>query len=143
MTDDDFERAAVSWLTTRGYTVTKRGTDLLNDLEASVGAVKASRTEAPTVFDEFWALYPRKVGKAAARKAFIKAWDPRVVVNGLKAWLSVDAFNSDPNYILHASTWLNQKCYNDIPMPYKGIQKPTQGPSRTRKALDDWLNDGV
>jgi len=116
--------------------------------KAAKPAEPAKPAEEPVdAFDEFWASYPRKVGKALARKAFAKVDGPSALV-GLDEWLAAGAFNDDPKYILHASTWLNQKCYNDEPTPY--VSKFTKpqiskdgGVSSTRKALDEWLNDGT
>lgn len=130
MTDDELERSLVSWLALRGYLITK------------VDVVDVEITEVLDPFDEFWASYPRKVGKPLARKAFAKAGDPGQVLSGLYHWREVGAFAPVEKYRPHASTWLNQKCYLDDPVPYgqDSFKKPQVG-SRTRSALDDWLNE--
>lgn len=73
---------------------------------------------ATVSFDEFWSVYPRKVGKDAARKAWqsaVKREDPRVIANG--AW----RYGNDPNlptdkqYIPHPATWLNAGRWADEP----------------------------
>lgn len=58
-------------------------------------------------FDEFWALYPRKVNKAKARTAFARALkraDLSVILAALreqsKGW-------TDPQFVPHPTTWLN------------------------------------
>lgn len=68
-------------------------------------------------FDEFWALYPRKTAKGAARKAYAKAMK-LVYHNDLMHALSqqVEGMKiKDPKFIPHASTWLNQERWEDDP----------------------------
>lgn len=71
----------------------------------------------PTEFDRFWAVYPRHVGKDAARKAFSKALgritedDPLAVIlagveRALPGW-------DDPNFIPHPASWLNAGRWDD------------------------------
>lgn len=75
-------------------------------------------------FSEFWKAYPRKVGKVAAKKAFVKAWsamvsdgsEPTDILTG------VALFARDPNkpskeFLPHPSTWLNEGRWDDEPYP--------------------------
>lgn len=72
-------------------------------------------------FEAFWNVYPRKVGKVSARKAFLKAAsvaNPLVIIGG------ADRMASDPNlpeaaFIPHAATWLNRGGWDDEPYPKK------------------------
>lgn len=66
-------------------------------------------------FDAFWAAYPRRVGKEAARKAWagclkrgVQTWH---MIEGAQ-WLA-DHPPDDPQFIPHPSTWLNQGRYDD------------------------------
>lgn len=66
-------------------------------------------------FEGFWKAYPRKVGKAAAKKAFKAALKKTDVETIKRAFV---AFNKtcrgkDPQYIPHAATWLNQERWED------------------------------
>lgn len=68
-------------------------------------------------FDEFWEAYPRKVGKAAARKAFLKLGE-----SGVRAVAGARRLANDPNlppaqYIPHPTTWLNRAGWEDDPLP--------------------------
>jgi hypothetical protein len=77
---------------------------------------RASAPREPTGFPEFWALYPAKVGKQAALKAWPKAvrsagGDPLQIVLGLKTRLHL--FNTD--FIPNPATWLNQGRWDDDP----------------------------
>lgn len=70
-------------------------------------------------FEDFWNLYPRKVGKAAARSAFAKACmalgAPNVVLEGARR------YRDDPNrveaFTAHPTTWLNAGRWEDDPLP--------------------------
>lgn len=72
-------------------------------------------------FDEWWALYPRKVAKKSAEKAWSKlAPDARLVeqiMAGLKAQLHSKAMQpnamGDKSYIPHAATWINGRRWED------------------------------
>lgn len=70
----------------------------------------------PTGFEEFWNLYPAKVGKGAALKAWPKAvrqagGDPSEIILALKARLHL--FN--PDFVPNPATWLNQGRWEDDP----------------------------
>ena len=67
------------------------------------------------VFDEIWDLYPRKVGKGAARNALKAAFkkhdeaDIRVALYDYVKTLD----GKEQKYIPHLSTWLNQERWAD------------------------------
>jgi DNA-binding transcriptional ArsR family regulator len=70
-------------------------------------------------FDEAWTAYPRKIGKAAARKAWEKA-TAKVSPDVLSAKLAeyVDSLaGADPRYIPHLATWLNGERWEDEVAP--------------------------
>jgi hypothetical protein len=61
-----------------------------------------------TTFDEFWAEYPRHVGKLAAQRAYEKARKhatPDAILAGLLAFKR--CLPREERFIPHASTWLN------------------------------------
>lgn len=72
-------------------------------------------------FSEFWQVYPRKVGKGAAKKAFAKA---HAKANG-DVVLGAQRFAADPNlpyeknFIPHPATWLNDERWDDEPLPHR------------------------
>lgn len=70
---------------------------------------------------DFWPLYPRKVCKFASRKAWNKI-RPRTqesldaIMEGLKRWLAYwSERETEPDFIPHATTWLNQHRWEDEP----------------------------
>ncbi len=77
----------------------------------------SSKPTASTEFDSFWAGYPRKVGKEAARKAFAKALklaDLKEIMSGVGA-LRAEVAGKDPKFTPHPSTWLNEGRWDDEP----------------------------
>jgi hypothetical protein len=73
-------------------------------------------------FDEFWSLYPRKVGKEQARKAYRSAVlrskvDPDCIIAGLKTQLAFlrNQRTRDPrqDFCPHPSSWLNAGRWED------------------------------
>jgi hypothetical protein len=72
-------------------------------------------------FNLFWAIYPRKEAKGAARTAFIKACKKasiELIIEGAKRFASDP--NRQPEFTAHASTWLNQERWTDTPLPQRG-----------------------
>lgn len=73
-------------------------------------------------FEKFWNVYPIKVGKGAAKKAFEKAIRMASVEDIIKG---ATRYKLDPNrvdaYTAHASTWLNAQRWLDDPLPVRVI----------------------
>lgn len=68
-------------------------------------------------FEEFWAWYPRKVGKAAARKAWNKRkTDAETIIAGALR-MGTDRNLPEIQFVPHPSTWLNEERWNDDPYP--------------------------
>jgi hypothetical protein len=69
-------------------------------------------------FNAFWQLYPRKVAKASALKAWKKAATSEAVKDAIMAGLErqLPALRpKDRQFVPHAATWLNQERWNDEP----------------------------
>jgi hypothetical protein len=90
------------------------------------------RRWADEAFEAFWASFPRKVGKLAAKRE----WDrirptPEVVEAMAKALEWQREQWDDPQYIPHPRTWLHQGRWMDEPpvpvQPKREIPKPVQG----------------
>ncbi len=79
---------------------------------------RKTRSQPDVAFDEFWAVYPRKEAKAAARKAWDKAIhraDPVRICAAAAVYR--DSPGRDPKFTAHAATWLNADRWDDEPMP--------------------------
>jgi hypothetical protein len=75
---------------------------------------------------EFWPLYPKRVAKGAARKAFIRILvAERATVGELKAGAAryaAERAGKDEEFTKHPATWLNGECWKDEPnQPALGI----------------------
>uniref|UniRef100_A0A6M3L685 Uncharacterized protein n=1 Tax=viral metagenome TaxID=1070528 RepID=A0A6M3L685_9ZZZZ len=71
-------------------------------------------------FDEFYFLYPRKIGRKKAEDKFIlivkkNIAEPDIIINKLKAQLEANMFNLTENkkYCPHPVTWLSQSRWED------------------------------
>ncbi len=81
-----------------------------------------SSLEPPQHFDDFWKVYPLKVGKKPAQAAFAKAIKVatlEVILEGARRYASDP--NRHPSYTAHPSTWLNQERWGDAPLPPREI----------------------
>lgn len=81
-------------------------------------------------FNEFWACYPRKIGKPAAERAYrkIKPSEHDSLMEGLKPWAKYWADRDEPEFIPHPSTFLNQRRWED---------QPTQKLPMKQRKVDD------
>lgn len=76
-------------------------------------------TSADEVFEAFWKLYPRKIGKPKARTAFAAALRKGTtvgqIVTGLRPWIVYWSARGEPEFVPHPTTWLNQRRWEDDP----------------------------
>ena len=93
----------------------------------SPGISRRATTDFPQFeFDQFWDACPRKVGKAAAMKAYVaarKLASLKTLLEAMKSYARSRA-GEDPQYTCHPATWLNQGRWDDEippdPMPGGG-----------------------
>jgi hypothetical protein len=80
-------------------------------------AVPDSSNSAPKAFDAFWAAYPRKTGKEAARRAWAKAKakpDVSTIIAKIAEWKQTEQWQKEGGqYIPYPATWLNQGRWDD------------------------------
>ncbi|HEX9154126.1 MAG TPA: hypothetical protein VF819_01105, partial [Nitrospira sp.] len=79
------------------------------------GKKTSSKPAASKEFDSFWASYPRKIGKEAARKAFVKAITKTTagkIMDGVEQ-LRIEVAGKDQQFTPHAATWLNAGRWDD------------------------------
>lgn len=87
-------------------------------------------------FEDFWQLYPTRLGKGEAKRAFAKALE-RIAFEDLMD--GARRFAADPNlppkqYIPRPATWLNQDRWADDPYP----ERPEAKRANTAKLIDEW-----
>jgi hypothetical protein len=67
------------------------------------------------MFEAFWAAYPRRVGKGAARAAFCKACRkarPEAIIAAITAQVEAGCFK-DMTYTPYPASWLNSERWDD------------------------------
>jgi hypothetical protein len=85
--------------------------------------------EGDAAFAEFWAVYPRKVGKPKARIAFDQALryaSLEDIMAGAKRY--ADDPNRTDEFTAHPTTWLHRDGWNDDPLPPRGRKEPAEHP---------------
>ena len=89
-------------------------------------------------FEDFWAAYPRKAGKLAAKREWDRIHPTPEVIQQIAAALAWQRETwDDPVYIPHPRTWLHQGRWMDEPArPIEAQPKPDMHghvpPCRTR-----------
>lgn len=100
-------------------------------------------------FDRFWSVYPRKVAKGTARKAWTSALkrgaSPTAVIAAAERYRDHHtAAGTEARFIRHAATWLNGENYDDEPEPVPQQQAANGGgyqPYRNPTDMSAYLED--
>ncbi len=113
-----------------GVVVSPADAGLAPDGARPRGVGAASDGAAP--FEAFWAVYPRKEGRAAARKAFDAATARGVsvetLIDGARRYAAAKA-HADPNWLKFPATWLRDECWLEDPQPPRRKEpKPERAP---------------
>lgn len=83
-----------------------------------------AQDELERLFEEFWQIYPRKVGKQAARREFVRALkkvDAETLIAGARRFATDPNLPYDKTFVAHARTWLSQGRWDDEPMPQREL----------------------
>lgn len=103
-------------------------------------STRATHARGTLDFDRFWAIYPRRVGKEAARKAWSKA------IKGVGADKIIDGAGryaaqrrgQDADFTPHPATWLNAGRWDDEPPTLAVVaDEEFQLPTPPRAIADD------
>ena len=73
---------------------------------------KRDRSASSAEFENFWLVYPRKINRAVALKAFEKATrktEADLIISAVRGY----KFADDEQFIPHPATWLNQERWID------------------------------
>lgn len=111
-------------LKTKAKSRNKSDAPLRNDSNARLdkNRIEENRVDTPNVsddfFNSFWSRYPRKTAKGEALKAWSKiSVTPMImdeISDSLEAHIKSSQWTRDNgDYVPHASTWLNQKRWQD------------------------------
>ena len=84
--------------------------------------MRRTKAAIDALFDRFWDAYPRREGKKGAREKFAKALrdgvDPERIIAAAAAYR--DLPGREQRYTKHATTWLNNGCWDDELTPRTG-----------------------
>ena len=90
--------------------------DIRKPIKIEIVDAKVEQSEAEAMFNEFWAVYPRKVNKVNAFKAFKKVCKDRkkleILIEAVKQHRKSEQWKTI-SLIPHASTWLNGERWED------------------------------
>ena len=127
--------------TRRNVSVTVQETETDTESESDLSSLRSDRDRettavarvdqaAPNLFEQFWSIYPHKVGKRDAEKAFataLKRASIADIMNGLLRY----AAKTDDRPWCNPSTFLNQDRWTDMPAAavsrHQSPKKHTQG----------------
>lgn len=127
--------------------------DQSQDHLQNTSKARSRKRVSPGRFDEFWVRYPVKGSKAKAEVAWKKVTDEQAVLDALDAQIKWRIDRQRANVWTaqwrHASTWLNQRGWEDVldPLPTAPIlslpakRAQTQA-ERNRSALAEWMAMG-
>jgi len=92
---------------------------------------------------QFWPVYPRRVGKGQALKAFRAARkqnDLETIMAGVRRY-AASRQGENPEYTKHASTWLNGQCWLDEADPKFSACRSDPPSRRGESATDIWRDE--
>ena len=89
------------------------------------------------LFEKFWELYPRKVGKASARKMFEKVIDQAYTIISAAERMANDKNLPPLEFIPYPATWLNREGWEDDPYPER--EKKPEKPVAEVPGKRDWV----
>ncbi|MCO6160660.1 HNH endonuclease [Asaia lannensis] len=108
-------------------------------------------TEGPARdFDEFWTAYPRKEGKASARRAYDKARKKighAAIMQAIASWPFDENVRNGQDYRPHPASWLNGERWNDESVVQSGArpiapQYPAEVEAAHKAAKREWARNG-
>lgn len=116
------------------------GADVPTEPPKAKQGVRASSGVIQQRFSQFWAAYPKKQGKGAAEKAWMKLKPSETLTNQMIQALELakkcSQWNRDGGqYIPNPATWLNQKRWED---DYREVMEAESQPPNYGSFLPDW-----
>jgi hypothetical protein len=103
--------------------------DTKNTITKEQQPIKNKQENTDTGFDKFWELYPKKIAKADALKAWIKATKKKPADELLKLTKAYSEGKlPELTYIPYPASWLNKELYESVELPEnKPLPKPIFG----------------
>jgi hypothetical protein len=115
----------------RNVSVTPPEQNRTEQKDKEAGAKAPKKVSNENLFLEFWEVYPRKVARGDALKAYLKALSR---ASHAEILAGVKRYKPDPKFTKHPATWLNADCWLDeAPKSNgsvaRGPWKPLNGPA--------------
>lgn len=103
------------WLTVNHGEPPPESNPIQSNPESRIQNPESNQEDRGSAFEMFWESYPKKVGKAAAKKAFARVnVDVGVLIDAVNRHkLSSQWCRDGGMYIPNPATWLNQERWND------------------------------
>ncbi len=100
-------------------------------------------TPGTSSFDDFWKIWPRKVARKAAEKAWRSAVkrSPYETIIAAAASYAASREGKDQTFTAHASTWLNGDRWEDQKQLAE-TASPGEGKTSQDQFYRDWINKG-
>jgi hypothetical protein len=122
---------------TNAFVPDRTGTDRVVDLPE-----EKKKSETDICFDRFWAVYPRKVGKDAAWRAWQKRRPSEELTNTILAALAWQKqqdnwIRESGRYVPNPATWINQGRWQDEPQNTPRVNDRTIA---TARAVQEFLS---
>jgi hypothetical protein len=94
-----------------------KDTRTIDIFRPAVEIIEPTEIQNPGTFEQWWELYPRKVARTGAAKAYdrvikSKQATPSELLAGVIRYAQ-ERKGQDPKYTKHATTWLSQGCWED------------------------------
>jgi hypothetical protein len=121
--------SGVTTQVSRGDSSGKSGVTPVGTQNINITIKETSKKTSDEKFDEFWKLYPKKIAKADALKAWIKATKKKPADELLKLTKAYSEGKlPELTYIPYPASWLNKELYESVELPEnKPLPKPIFG----------------
>jgi predicted transcriptional regulator len=96
----------------------KKTTVKENNLKENTKEIEDIVPSQDSAFDDWWSYYPRKEGKGAAKKEFVKALKKaslEVLINAAESYSN--DLNREPKFTVQPARWLREERWGDGPLP--------------------------
>lgn len=109
------------------------GTSVTVTVTDTVSVTDTVKSKKAEKFEEWWACYPRKVGKEAARRAFAKVKvDVQILIDAVELQKGSEQWTKENGrYIPNPATWLNQGRWEDEVKTVRDMKKTDLKPTAT------------
>jgi hypothetical protein len=94
-------------------------------------------------FEKFWEIYPKKLDKGAARRAWnsaVKKSDAEHIIEKAKAYAS-DPNLPEKKYIKYPASWLNAEAWENGPLPDDPKKAKDRKREENRRAIEEMLKN--